>query len=75
MAKSYTVEAHWDAEARVWHSTSDVPGLVIEAETMEEFEQLMKDLVPEMLAANADVHDVSVPVELIIKRSHVLAVA
>jgi hypothetical protein len=44
------VQAIWDAEAQVWTSQSDLPGLVIEAESLPEFEQLVRDLAPELLA-------------------------
>ena len=43
------VGANWDAEAGVWVSRSDLPGLVIETATLAEFEALMRVLVPEML--------------------------
>ena len=49
---TYHVDAHWDPEAKVWSSQSDVPGLVIETATLAEFEALMHQLVPEMLADN-----------------------
>lgn len=75
MTKTFTVEAHWDPEARVWYSTSDVPGLVIEADTMPEFEEAMRELVPEMLAANLGIHDARVPVDLVTKTHLELAVA
>lgn len=75
MTKPFTVQAHWDPEAQVWYSSSDVPGLVIEADTLEAFEEAMKELVPEMLAANLGIHDARVPVELITKTQHELAVA
>ena len=52
MATSYYIRAIWDAEAGVWTSQSDVPGLVIEANTLSEFESLALELAPEMLAAN-----------------------
>jgi hypothetical protein len=52
MPRLYHVEAKWDPEAKVWVSESDVPGLVIEAETLAEFESLILDLVPEILADN-----------------------
>jgi hypothetical protein len=52
MRKLYHVEAHWDPEAKVWVSKSDVPGLVIETATLAEFEALMRELVPEMVADN-----------------------
>lgn len=52
MRKTYHVEALWDAEARVWVSTSDLPGLVIETATLAEFEALIRDLAPDLIAAN-----------------------
>lgn len=54
MKQSYFVAAIWDAETSVWCSESDIPGLVIEADTLADFEQLMNELAPEMLAANED---------------------
>ncbi len=50
MHKRYHVDARWDSDAQVWTSNSDVPGLVIETSTLAEFEALMRELVPEMLA-------------------------
>jgi hypothetical protein len=55
MKQSYFVAAFWDAEASVWCSETDIPGLVIEADTLGEFEHLMNELASEMLAANEDV--------------------
>ena len=53
MQKAFTVTATWDAEARVFTSRSDIPGLVVEAETFEEFVALVEALAPEVIAANA----------------------
>lgn len=50
MALTYHVQANWDPEAKVWTSESDMPGLVIEADTLSEFEQLVRELVPGLLA-------------------------
>ncbi|HEY2708481.1 MAG TPA: DUF1902 domain-containing protein [Caulobacteraceae bacterium] len=55
MKSSYYVKAVWDPEAAVWTSESDIPGLVIEASTLTEFEVLAWELAPEMLAENEDV--------------------
>ena len=55
MKSSYFVKALWDAEASVWISETDIPGLVIEADTLAEFETLLAELGPEMLAANENV--------------------
>ncbi|HEY3799145.1 MAG TPA: DUF1902 domain-containing protein [Caulobacteraceae bacterium] len=52
LKSSYYVRALWDPEASVWTSESDVPGLVIEANTLTEFEALVWELAPEMLQAN-----------------------
>jgi hypothetical protein len=55
MKSSYFVKALWDVEASVWISETDIPGLVIEADTLAEFETLLAELAPEMLAANENV--------------------
>jgi hypothetical protein len=52
MSKIFTVTAHWDPEAGVFTSQSDIPGLVVEAETFEELVELVEALAPEMIAAN-----------------------
>lgn len=52
MAQKFTVTANWDDEAKVFTSTSDIPGLVVEADTFEEFVSLVEALAPEMLEAN-----------------------
>ncbi len=52
MTQSFKVTAVWDHEAKVFTSTSTIPGLVVEADTFEEFVSLVEALAPEMLAAN-----------------------
>jgi predicted RNase H-like HicB family nuclease len=52
MNKPFTVTAIWDAEARVFTSTSDIPGLVVEADTFEELVEMVEALAPEVIAAN-----------------------
>lgn len=59
---TYFVRASWDDEASVWISESDIPGLVIEADDLAQFEQLMAQLAPEMLADNTDTQGTSVTV-------------
>lgn len=47
------VSAFWDAEASVWVATSnDVPGLVVEADTMPSLIAELEDLIPEMMREN-----------------------
>jgi len=56
--RQFTVKAEWDAEAGVWYvAESDVPGLVAEADTLEELAKDLMVLVPEMLELNAHLLD------------------
>jgi predicted RNase H-like HicB family nuclease len=52
MVRTFSVVASWDSEASVFTTTSDIPGLVLEAETFEELVSLVEELAPEMIAAN-----------------------
>jgi predicted RNase H-like HicB family nuclease len=61
----YEVRAFWDSEASVWVAESDdVPGLVTEAETVEQLIAPLQVEVPELLEANgalvAEEKDVSI---------------
>jgi hypothetical protein len=56
MTSDYHVDADWDPEAGVWVSSSNIPGLVVEAETLPEFVELVQALAPDLLADNANVH-------------------
>lgn len=54
MAKTYTVSAAWDDEAKVWVATSDdVPGLVTEASTLDALVERVHAVAPELLDDNA----------------------
>ena len=63
------VLAQWDEEAKVWVATSDdVPGLVTEAESRDELVEILRVLIPELLAANgvgAEEGVPEVPIELL----------
>lgn len=52
MENIFKVTAVWDPEAKVLTSTSNILGLVVEAETFEEFVSLVETLAPDVLAAN-----------------------
>lgn len=52
MKRTYFVRARWDADAGVYYSESDIDGLAIEAETLDEFESAMFDIAPELILAN-----------------------
>ena len=48
----FFVKAVWDEDAGVFHSESNIIGLCIEAETIDEFRELLADLAPELILAN-----------------------
>ncbi|MCQ8184014.1 DUF1902 domain-containing protein [Parvularcula maris] len=48
----FTVEAFWDPEAQVWCSNSDIIGLVIETDTLDEFEEVLADAAFDLIVAN-----------------------
>ena len=75
MKLSYYVKALWDPEAAVWTSESDIPGLVIEANTLTEFEVLIWELAPEMLAANENISGERVSVDFSAAARREVAVA
>jgi hypothetical protein len=52
MAKEYYLQAIWDPEAKVYYSKTNVPGLVVEAETLDDFIAIANELTPELLRAN-----------------------
>lgn len=65
----------WDEAAGVWVVTSsDVPGLVTEAESLDKLEDKLRVMVPELIELNGlpDGKD-EVPVELLIHSEHRLA--
>ena len=52
MRKVFTVRAVWDQEAKVYYSESDIEGLHIEADTLEEFENELFDIAADLIFAN-----------------------
>jgi predicted RNase H-like HicB family nuclease len=69
--RALRVDAAWDDDASVWVATSDdIPGLVTEAETLDELRAKLVDLVPELLAENGDRADRStaLPIEIVATR-------
>ena len=52
MKRHYSVTAIWDEEAQVFYSQSDIRGLHVEAETLDEFESLIVDLAPDLIVEN-----------------------
>ena len=51
--REITLNSTWDPEAKVWFATSgDVPGLVLEADTLDGIIEEARSLVPELLRLN-----------------------
>ena len=51
--KPYQIEAFWDREAQVWVAESeDIPGLVIEADTIAALTAKLRQMIPELLQLN-----------------------
>lgn len=74
--KTYEVRAHWDAEAGVWWAESDdVPGLVAEAETLEQLVAELRLLVPELLEANEGRRPGRIPLRVVADRTEELSAA
>ena len=48
----FSVKATWDADAGVFVSESDIVGLHIEAQTLEEFRQIMDENALDLIADN-----------------------
>jgi len=72
MAKErYSVTCRWDDEAHVWYvSESNVPGLSTEADTVEQMEQKLRVMVPELLQLNEPSFTRrQIPFELIARKS------
>jgi len=58
MDRTIAIAARWDGEARVWIATStDVPGLVIEADTWSAMVEEVKLVLPELLELSGKTND------------------
>ena len=54
----YTVLLTWDDEARVWIAESDdIPGLILESESLDTLMERVKTAGPELLELSGRVHN------------------
>ena len=55
---TFWVGARWDDDAEIFRSESNIVGLHIEATSLDEFQEIIMDVVPELIAANygSDIH-------------------
>ena len=53
MTDHYKIEVFWDQEAQVWVvESSDILGLVTEADNLDRLTNKLKQMIPELLASN-----------------------
>jgi hypothetical protein len=76
MISHYKIEAFWDQEAQVWVAeSSDILGLVTEADNLVRLTNKLKQIIPELLAANHQMaieNNQNIAFELITHRQTVL---
>ncbi len=52
MQDIFHVQPVWDSEVNRWYCKSDIRGLAIETDTLEEFEELVVELAGDLIVAN-----------------------
>jgi predicted RNase H-like HicB family nuclease len=71
MNRTYEVEAHWDSEAGVWVAESeDIPGLVTEAESLNDLVEKIRLLVPELFELNGGLEPGQKTVNVLVRAHH-----
>ena len=61
MTRSITIDARWDGQAGVWIATStDVAGLVVEAETWPAMIEEVRLVLPDLLELSGEGGDLSI---------------
>lgn len=66
MGRLIVVRATWDSEAEVWTvESSDLPGLVTEASSLDELDAKLPDLIRDLLEVSESADGFDVPVEVI----------
>ena len=69
------IKAMWDNEARVWVANSeDVPGLITESGNLQDLDQKLKTLIPELLEANGSIgkyKNTEIPFHIYSERSEI----
>jgi hypothetical protein len=75
MTKAFFVKAIWEPDCSVWVSESNIPGLVLETESLTEFEALMNQFAPELLSENANIRNQSVVIDFQIQDTRKFEIA
>jgi len=76
MIKQFIIRAFWDDDAKIyWAESNDIPGLHVEAVTLEELNDILRDVVPELLEANGLLgnNDREIPMKVFAERNLVAA--
>lgn len=77
--KVYNIQAFWDSEAEVWVATSeDVSGLATEAATLENLNDKLRAIIPELLILNGvleEDYQGLIQIELICHRQEIISLA
>jgi predicted RNase H-like HicB family nuclease len=78
-AKVYNIQVFWDTEAKVWVATSeDVSGLATEADTLENLNDKLREIIPELLILNGALEEDDqglIQIELICHRQEIISLA
>ena len=79
MTSHYKIEAFWDQEAQVWVAeSSDILGLVTEADNLDRLTNKLKQMIPELLVSNHQIaieKKQNIAFELITHRQELIQVA
>jgi len=67
----YRIVASWDEDAKVWvTAASDVPGWIIESETLENFALEARTILPDLLQAQGVLNGATeLPMSLVAERN------
>lgn len=50
--RNFEITAVWDEKAQVWYAQSDIDGLHIEADTLPEFQECVREYAAELIVTN-----------------------
>jgi predicted RNase H-like HicB family nuclease len=77
--KIYNIQAFWDAQAEVWVATSEeVSGLATEADTLENLNDKLREIIPQLLMLNGILeqdYQGLIQIELICHRQEIISLA
>ena len=75
----YKIQVFWDTKAEVWVATSeDVSGLATEADTLENLNDKLREMIPELLQLNRMLEEdsqESIHIELTCHRQEIISLA